>query len=62
VKAVGPKQSHSLRVHDDTWAKAQRRAHAEGLTINAVIEELLTGYGDGLLNMPKVTKTYSKPR
>lgn len=59
---AGPKQSHSLRVHDDVWARAHRRAELEGYTINGVLEELLEGYGNGMLNMPKVTKTYSKTR
>ena len=58
IKAAGPKQSHSLRVHDDVWARAQRRAQLEGHTINGVLEEILDGYGQGLLNMPKVTKSY----
>lgn len=59
---AGPKQSHSLRVHDEIWAKAVRRAGSEGLTINGVLEELLEGYSSGLLNMPRVTKTYNTNR
>lgn len=56
---AGPKQSHSLRVHDEIWTRATRRAQSEGHTINGVLEELLEGYGNGLLNMPRITKTYN---
>jgi hypothetical protein len=56
---AGPKQSHSVRVHDDVWAKAKRRAELEGTTVNGVVEEILEGYGAGLINLPKITKTYT---
>lgn len=56
--ARGPKQSHSVRVHDDVWAKAKRRAAQEGTTVNGVVEEIIEGYGNGLVNLPKITKTY----
>lgn len=55
----GPKQSHSVRVHDEIWAKAKRRAESEGTTVNGVVEEILEGYGRGLINLPKITKTYN---
>lgn len=56
---AGPKQSHSVRVHDDIWAAAKRRAATEGTTVNGVVEEILEGYGRGLINLPKITKTYN---
>lgn len=55
----GPKGSHSIRVHNDTWEKAKRRATQEGTIINSVLEEILEGYGNGLINLPKVVKQYS---
>lgn len=55
----GPKQSHSVRVHDDSWERAKKRAGEEGTTINGVVEEILEGYGRGLINLPKITKTYA---
>lgn len=58
----GPKQSHSVRVHDDVWAKARQRAAQEGTTINGVVEEIIEGYAQGLLNLPKITKTYTTPK
>lgn len=60
TKATGrPKQSHSVRVHDEIWSKAKRRAESEGTTVNGVVEEILEGYGRGLLNLPKIVKTYN---
>jgi predicted DNA binding CopG/RHH family protein len=53
------KAAHSVRTSDQLWAAARRRAETEGLTINKVIEELLEGYARGLVNLPKVTKTYT---
>ncbi len=56
---AGPKQSHSVRVHDVVWAAARRRAQSEGTTVNGVVEEILEGYGRGLIDLPKITKTYN---
>jgi len=55
---AGPKGSHSVRVHDELWAAASRRARSEANTINGVIEEILEGYAKGLINMPKIIKKY----
>jgi hypothetical protein len=55
----GAKGSHSIRCHNDVWEKAKRRAKQEGTVLNAVLEEILEGYGDGLINLPKVTKSYA---
>lgn len=60
--ARGAKRSHSVRVHEDLWVKARRRAETEGTTINGVIEEIVEGYATGLVNLPRITKTYSNPR
>lgn len=54
----GPKRSHSVRVHDDVWSKARTRAEHEGTTVNGVIEEIMEGYARGLINLPKIVKTY----
>jgi hypothetical protein len=55
------KSAHSVRTSDDLWAAARRRAETEGSTMNKAIEELLEGYARGLINLPKVTKTYTSP-
>jgi hypothetical protein len=53
------KSSHSMRVPDAVWASAQRRATAEGTTMNGMLNEFVEGYARGLINLPRVTKTYS---
>ena len=55
----GAKGSHSIRCHNDVWEEAKRRAKLEGTVINTVLEEILEGYGKGLINLPKVTKSYA---
>lgn len=55
------KSAHSVRTNDELWAAAKRRAEGEGMTINGVIEELLEGYARGMVNLPKVVKTYTTP-
>lgn len=55
----GAKGSHSIRCHDDVWETAKRRATQEGIVLNTVLEEILEGYGKGLINLPKVTKSYA---
>lgn len=52
------KASHSVRTTDAIWGRAKSRADGDGTNMNAVISELLEGYGNGMINLPKVTKTY----
>lgn len=54
------KPGHSIRAADDLWAKTKRRAASEGLTMNDVVEKILSGYTRGMLDMPKTTKTFVK--
>lgn len=49
---------HSVRTTDELWASASRRAASEGITMNDVVEGILSGYTRGLMNLPKVTKTF----
>ena len=51
--------AHSVRTTDELWTKAKRRAEAEGVTMNFVINEILEGYSRGLMNLPRVTKQYA---
>jgi hypothetical protein len=55
------KASHSVRTTDAVWNKAKARTDAEGTTMNAMINELMDGYGRGMIDLPKVTKTYRSP-
>lgn len=56
------KSAHSVRTHDETWNRADRRAKAEGTNISAVINEILDGYGKNLIDLPKTQKVYTQPR
>jgi hypothetical protein len=56
--AAERKAAHSIRTTDSRWAAAKRRADADGTTVSEVMDELLDGYGRGLINLPKITKTY----
>lgn len=52
----------TVRVEDDLWNKAKRRAAYDGVTISSVLYALVEGYAKGLLDMPKVQVIYSQPR
>jgi hypothetical protein len=59
--ANSAKASHSVRTTDALWAAAKRRTDEEGTTMNAMINDLMEGYSKGLINLPRVTKTYTAP-
>lgn len=50
---------HSVRATDELWANAKRAASSEGLTMNDVVERILSGYARGLMDLPRVTKTFT---
>lgn len=54
--ATKPKTTsvHSVRAENVNWSRAAMRAKNEGTNINAAINELLEGYGRGLIDLPKV--------
>jgi len=49
---------HSVRTPDTLWSAAKRAAGQDGLTMNDVIERILDGYARGLMDLPKLTKTF----
>lgn len=51
-------EARSVRLSNEVWFKARSRAEHEGTTVSYVIQSLLEGYSSGMLNLPKVTKTY----
>lgn len=57
-KALGARNSHSVSVHNQVWAKARSRAKSEGSNVNAVVEIIVMGYAYGAISMPKIVKTY----
>lgn len=51
----------SVRVSDELWERARRRAIFEGVNISQVVALLVEGYGNGQLDLPEVRKVYGKP-
>jgi hypothetical protein len=60
VKGASP--ARSVRVSDEVWDPARRRAAYDDVSISHVINALLEGYAKGLLNLPKVQVTYQQPK
>lgn len=48
----------SMRIPDELWAQATERAEAEDYSMNAVILELVEGYANGKIALPKIVKVY----
>lgn len=63
VKKPNQKYSRvrSVRVEDDIWEKAQRRAEFDGVAMTHVVGMLIEGYATGQLKLPKVQLVYSTP-
>lgn len=57
-----PNPVRSIRVSDEVWDAANRRAHYEGVTISTVVIEIIQGYASGMLDLPRVQAVYSQPR
>ena len=51
----------SIRVEDEIWEKAQRRAQFEGVAMTHVVGMLIEGYATGQLHLPKVQLVYGAP-
>lgn len=56
------KASHSVRTTDELWAAGKRRADSEGTTMNTVINELIEGYSRGYIDLPRITKSYTRAK
>lgn len=52
----------SVRVPEDVWQSAKRRATYEGVTMSHVLASIVEGYAQGLLDLPKITVSYSSPK
>jgi hypothetical protein len=52
----------SVRVDDELWEKAKRRATFEGVTMSQVLWEFTKGYADGGLNRPITQVVYTQPK
>lgn len=52
--------TRSVRIDDQTWEMAKRRAEAEGVTISRVLTLLTEGYAQGKVALPQVKVIYGK--
>jgi len=52
----------SVRVADEPWEKARRRAAHEGITMSRMVALLVEGYGQGLIDLPKVQIVFTPTR
>lgn len=53
ARGQGKTPSRSVRVSDEIWTSAQRRAIYEGHPISYVIQSFLEAYGEGKVNLPR---------
>jgi len=54
--------ARSVRVADEPWEAAKRRATFEGITMSNMAAQLIEGYGKGLIDLPKLQKVYTPTR
>lgn len=52
--------TRSVRIDDELWERAKRRAEAEGVTISRALSMLTEGYAQGKITLPKVQIIYKK--
>ena len=52
----------SVRVEDQLWARAQKRAKSEGLTMSEVLHRFTEGYASGRINAPQVLTVFTNTR
>jgi len=52
----------SVRVADDLWEKARRRATYEGVTMSQVLYDFVDGYARGLVDRPRVEVVFTPTR
>ena len=50
----------SFRIEQGIWDKARARAESEGVSVSAVIADLVEGYSRGVYDLPrtKITKQF----
>jgi hypothetical protein len=61
-KTTVAKGLHSIRSVEADWEKARRRTVADGTTMSSMLNELIIGYGRGLIDLPKTTVSYTKTK
>lgn len=53
--------ARSIRVNDEAWAKAKRRARQDGVTVSRAAALFVEGYGRGMIDLPKTQVVYAQP-
>lgn len=48
----------SVRISDDLWIPARRRAEREGVTMSHVLVSIVEGYANKALDLPRVLVHY----
>lgn len=51
----------SVRVDDQMWTKARKRAKKDGMTMSEVISRFVEGYATGNVDAPRMQMVYSAP-
>lgn len=54
--------THSIRTEDDVWERARTRATGAGTNMNRVLEAIMIGYANELMDLPRVEKTWTPTR
>lgn len=50
--------TRSIRIDEETWGAAKRRAESEGVSVSRALYLLTEGYSRGMINLPKVRLVY----
>lgn len=54
--------TRSIRIDNETWEAAKRRAESDGVSISRALFLLTQGYSRGMVNLPKVRLVYDKQK
>jgi len=62
-RPIGAKEDpvRSVRISDDLWIPARRRAEREGVTMSHVLVSIVEGYANKALDLPRVQVHYGPP-
>ena len=52
----------SVRIGDEVWETARRRANFEGVNMSTVLQRLTEGYARSMINLPRLELVYTKPQ
>jgi hypothetical protein len=52
----------SVRISDELWEAARRRATYDGVTMSHVLVTFVEGYSKGLIDMPRISVSFADAR